>query len=339
VPPGGTFDYDFRVPDAGLFWYHPHVDTITEVAGGLYGALVVEDPTEPQGLGDEVVFVLSDIDIQDDGGLAAIPADPIFREFGTEGNVVLVNGRAKPELLARAGARQRWRFVNAARSRYFELALPGHVFTQIGTDGGFLTAPRDVDTIVLAPGERVDLSVAPQGAPGSDLAVQNIPFDRGFGTTYGRSTEDLFSIHLDASSPTSPNPLPSSLRSIDPIDMSAAHQQNVIISYLTDGDGGYQINDGGDDAMLHARVGDVDVWTIENQTDFAHPFHLHGFFFQPLDDHGQPTLQWKDTWNVPAHSRGKFVVHYDARPGNWMYHCHILEHAEIGLMGMLMLAP
>ncbi len=70
---------------------------------------------------------------------------------------------------------------------------------------------------------------------------------------------------------------------------------------------------------------------------FAHPFHLHGFFFQPLDDAGQPVrpLEWKDTIDVPVNSTRRFAVRFDDRVGMWMFHCHILDHADAGMMGML----
>jgi FtsP/CotA-like multicopper oxidase with cupredoxin domain len=72
--------------------------------------------------------------------------------------------------------------------------------------------------------------------------------------------------------------------------------------------------------------------------DFDHPFHLHGFFFQPLDSVTGAALaspEWLDTYNVPQHSSVKFAVTYDDRPGMWMFHCHILDHADAGMMGML----
>jgi FtsP/CotA-like multicopper oxidase with cupredoxin domain len=89
--------------------------------------------------------------------------------------------------------------------------------------------------------------------------------------------------------------------------------------------------------MVTARVGDTDIWTIDNETSWDHPFHLHGFFFEPIDVAGQVVHEWKDTFNVSTKTTRKIIVHYDDRPGDWMYHCHILEHAETGLMSMLML--
>ena len=86
--------------------------------------------------------------------------------------------------------------------------------------------------------------------------------------------------------------------------------------------------------------GRVEIWEIENLAEMDHPFHLHGMSFQTLDAAGNPTmpLGWKDTVNVPQNTTIRFAVQLGA-PGRWMYHCHILEHAERGMMGELEVAP
>ena len=97
VQPGETFTYDFVVPDAGIYWYHPHVMSAAQVGFGLYGAFLVEDPTETVGIADDLVLVLSDIDVTGDGELLpAHPGGTVGMLFGREGNQVLVNGTAGP---------------------------------------------------------------------------------------------------------------------------------------------------------------------------------------------------------------------------------------------------
>lgn len=125
VAPGESFVYDFVLPDAGTYWYHPHFNSAAQLGNGLYGALVVDpDEPEPEGLGDELVLVLSDVGIADDGSLKDAEAGgDLAGLFGREGNVLLVNGRVRPTLGARIGKRQRWRIVNAAKSRYFQLEI------------------------------------------------------------------------------------------------------------------------------------------------------------------------------------------------------------------------
>src|SRR5262249_58391972 len=124
------------------------------------------------GVFDERVLVLSDIELAPTGGLESPDTGgSAGMAFGREGNHVLVNGRERRRLLARSEAPERWRVVNAAKSRYFELELDGQRFTRIGGDGGLLEYSTSSDTIVLAPGERADLIVRPRGKPRADLVV------------------------------------------------------------------------------------------------------------------------------------------------------------------------
>jgi FtsP/CotA-like multicopper oxidase with cupredoxin domain len=335
IGPGGTFDYDFVVPDASTFWYHPHMNAAVQEGNGLYGAFIVDDPAEPAGLGDEVVIVLSDVDLQADGSL--LPADAggdLGTLFGREGNVLLVNGKVRPTLKARPGLRQRWRFINAAKTRYFQLALEGHRFTRIGGDGGLLTAPVDVAQPVMAPGERMDLLVVPDGASGTELVVKWIAFDRGYGSTFNHPPEDLFAVQLEGAHAETP-PLPTIQRAIAPLPTDGATPITLALTYQATP---FQLGINGvpfkDSEPLMADVGETQVWTISNTFEFAHPFHLHGFFFQVVSPPGP--LEWKDTVNVPVDGTVSFVVRYDDRPGMWMFHCHILDHAEAGMMGSLM---
>ncbi len=120
VPTGGSFTYDFVVPDAGLFWYHPHVMSAAQVGFGLYVALLVEDPAEQVGVADDTVIVLSDIGINEHGELDSPDSGGTTgMAFGREGGYVLVNGKVRPKLVMRSGAPQRWRIVNTAKSRFF----------------------------------------------------------------------------------------------------------------------------------------------------------------------------------------------------------------------------
>jgi FtsP/CotA-like multicopper oxidase with cupredoxin domain len=345
VPPGGSFDYSFTVPDAGLFWYHPHSDSAVQVGDGLYGPLLVEDPTAGGAgapLGDEVVLVLSDLDIADDGSF--LPADgggDIATLFGREGNVLLVNGKVTPTLLARAGQRQRWRIVNAAKSRYYQLALEGHTFTRIGGDGGLVTAPVVSDRLLVIPGGRADVLVTPNGRPGQVLTVRWVAYDRGFGTAYMRPDQDLFYLRMAVADPVQEDPVPDVLRAIEPLDATGAKARNITLT-MAETDGHLVLGIDGVPASMaqpyYAQVGDTDLWTIENTMDWDHPFHLHGFFFQEVDaTTGAPVPEWRDTFNVPQQQTRQMIVRYDDRPGMWMFHCHILDHAEAGMMGMLML--
>src|SRR4029450_3155144 len=115
VRPGESFDYDFVVPDAGLFWYHPHVMSAAQVGFGLYGALLVEEQNAVVPPADELVLVLSDLSLEDGKLPPADSGGVLGALLGREGNIVLVNGRQTPTLTFREGALQRWRIVNAAK--------------------------------------------------------------------------------------------------------------------------------------------------------------------------------------------------------------------------------
>jgi FtsP/CotA-like multicopper oxidase with cupredoxin domain len=172
VEPGGIFRYEFVVRDAGTYWYHPHSNSAAQVGWGLYGPIVVEDPSDPEAFGDDLVLMLSDMTLDDQGQL--LPADNggAFGDlFGREGSVLLVNGRVRPRLGARAGKPQRWRVINAARARYYRLALPGAPFVRIGGDNGLAARSERQTRLLIVPGERLDLVYTPSGAPG-----QVVPF-------------------------------------------------------------------------------------------------------------------------------------------------------------------
>ena len=341
VQPGETFTYDFVVPDAGIYWYHPHVMSAAQVGFGLYGAFLVEDPTETLEIADDLVLVLSDIDVTDDGEL--LPADTggtVGMLFGREGNRVLVNGRRLPELGARAGAPQRWRVVNAAKSRYFKLDLgEGNVFRKIGGDGGLTEYSEDHDFIVLGAGERADVLVTPTGKPGGEGLLRSLLHDRGYGSIFGRDFESLLTIRFADEPPYPTRPLPHTSRVIEPYDLEGATTIDLELTLQEDPYDqtfAYGINHVPfwKAKPILASLGEAQVWTVTNSTAWSHPLHLHGFFFMVLDESGAPVrpLEWKDTVDIPHEQTVRLAVRFDDRPGTWIFHCHILDHADGGLL-------
>ncbi|MDX2055272.1 MAG: multicopper oxidase family protein [Polyangiaceae bacterium] len=341
VLPGETFDYEFTAPDPGLYWYHPHANAAVQVGNGLYGAVLVDDPDEPKELGDELPLVVSDMALNPDGSV--LPPDSggdTGALFGREGDTLLVNGKVNPILRPRAGLRQRWRIVNTAKSRYFQIAVAGQHFTRIGGDGGKTSDPEELSAILVAPAERVDVLLTLEAEPKASLPVRWVPFDRGFGTAFNRPEALMFTMAV-ADMPGLPAPkLPAFHRDIEPLDISLA---TPIQMELTENDIGAQFALGINGVPswkaepILAKIGETQVWTVRNTIQFAHPFHLHGFFFQILDLNGVPprVREWKDTAHVPVDGTLRLAVRFDERPGMWMFHCHILEHAEAGMMGMV----
>jgi len=345
---GESFTYDFVVRDAGLFWYHPHVMSAAQVGFGLSGALLVDDPGETAAIGvsDELTLVLNDMGFDDKGTLA--PADSggsAGMVFGREGNHVLVNGRLHPTLHARAGVPQRWRIVNTAKSRFFTLYLDDVPFTIIGGDGGLNERAETRHQVLITPGERVDLIVTPTGAPGSELLLQSLLHNRGYGSIEFRAPEEMMTIALSSEPAAAARALPAMSRTIVPPIREGAVTRDLVITLPpvdTKGHSEFRINGVPywEAAPLRAEPGATEIWTVKNDTDWDHPFHLHGFFFVVLDARGEPVrpLAWKDTVNIPMRTTTRLLVTLD-EPGTWMFHCHILDHADGGLMGTVQVGP
>jgi FtsP/CotA-like multicopper oxidase with cupredoxin domain len=340
VLPGESFQYEFVFNDPGTFWYHPHINTASQVGRGMYGPIVVEDPEDPD-FGPTRVIMLSDISIREDGQF--IPLDSggeLGTLFGREGNMLLVNGKLNPTLNVQTSSRQRWRVINAARSRYFELRFDGHDFHYIGGDNGLAAESIVVRRPIIVPGQRSDLVVTLVGTPGAESQLDWIPTDRGFGSTYNRYPEPLFKVLFDASPREELPPMPAVSREIELIDTSDAVEIELELTVSqTNGRTLMGINDVpySEVVPLMAQLGESQIWRLVNRSAFAHPFHIHGYYFQVLDDNGVPVLplEWKDTVDVPVDHTVRIAIKFEDRPGTWMYHCHILDHAGAGMMGQL----
>ena len=342
VKKGESFTYDFVVRDAGLYWYHPHVMSAAQVGFGLYGALLVEDPADGVGVEDQLTLVLSDIGFDARGKLE--PADSggsAGMVFGREGDYVLVNGRRHPVLHARPGAPQRWRIVNAAKSRFFYLDLDGQPFTVIGSDGGIQEKPVTTDILLVTPGERVDVIVHPKGKAGAPLTLRGMLYNRGYGSVEYRAVEDVMTIEFTKEAPVTAKPV-TIARAIAPASTADATKVDIVLTLppMKDNKSEFQVNGlpFWKAKPYLAKLGEKQLWIVKNDSDWDHPFHLHGFFFQVIDEKGQPVrpLAWKDTVNVPMKTTVRLLVEFDERPGQWMFHCHILDHADGGLMGTVM---
>jgi FtsP/CotA-like multicopper oxidase with cupredoxin domain len=344
---GDRFTYDFVVRDAGLYWYHPHVMSAAQVGFGLYGALQVDDPEDDLDVAVDRTFVLSDIGFDKTGKLeAADSGGPAGEVFGREGQYVLVNGKRRPTMQARSGGLQRWRMINAAKSRFFLLDMDGQPFTTIGVDGGLQEYPVTGSTLLITPGERLDVLVAPTGAPGSTLVVRAMLYNRGYGSVEYRDVEDLLTIQFTKEQPLLAATLPTVRRSIEAVSTDGATEVPILLTLPPAGkDGRSEFHVNGvpywQAAPFMARLGETQIWTVNNDTVWDHPFHLHGYFFMTLDDKGEPVrpLAWKDTVNIPMKTTARFLIRFDERPGQWMFHCHILDHAEGGLMGTVQVGP
>ncbi len=237
----------------------------------------------------------------------------------------------------RSGEVQRWRVINASASRVYRLAIPGHTFLHVGNDGGLFERPVEKSEIVVASAERVELLVRGTGAPGSRTTLEALPYDRYIPQMRPDGWEKsrtLLSIDYSSAPPVQPVELPAVLRHVPPLDTLEASATRLMV--LTQGMiNGRHMDMGRVD--VQARLGATEIWEVENLVGMDHPFHLHGYQFQVLDRNGvpEPFRSWKDVANVPKHESARFIVRYDDFAGKWMFHCHILDHEDHGMMGVL----
>ena len=364
VEAGGSFDYDYQLPDnhpPGVYWYHPHHHGFVadQVFGGLYGAIIVEDPV-PIPSARERMLVISDIALAGGGQVAAV--DAMQQMDGREGDIVLVNGQVNPALTARPGERERWRIVNACVSRYLRLQLDGQLMQLLGIDSGRFENPEEVTEIVLAPGNRADLMVT--GQTGTSV-LRALAVDRGShtgtsgamtsggmmgggirGDSSGSSDTTTLATLVVAGVEVAPlaalptQPKPRDLRSatvtarrelVFDMGMSMGMGANMMVSTIN----GRVF--AGDRVDTTVAAGSVEEWTLTNTSTMDHPLHLHVWPMQLIEQNGQKVSKapWQDVVNIPARGQVRVRIAFEEFSGRTVYHCHILDHEDTGMMGVV----
>jgi FtsP/CotA-like multicopper oxidase with cupredoxin domain len=360
VEPGQTQRYEYRLPEdhpPGVYWYHPHHhgNVADQVFGGLCGAIIVEDPTDDLDVDRERVMVVADTTLDRTGSLVA--PSTMEQMMGREGELVLVNGQAAPHLEGRVGERERWRIINACTSRYLALSLPDQDASVVGRDQGRLAEPAALDDVMLTPGNRLDLLVDLR--EGSSELIAH-PVDRGGmmrgmmdggPPSGGDGPVTLARLRVAAGGrsgragraaiPAAPN-----LR-----DLRQAEVDRRRTITFEMGMGGMMGRGGGpmtftfdglefdaDRIDQEVGLGTVEEWTIGNDGPLDHPFHLHVWPMQLLELDGKPLTDplWLDVVNVPAGGQVTVRVPFEDFGGKTVYHCHILDHEDRGMMATVL---
>ena len=342
VQPGESFTYEFTPKDAGTFWFHPHVRASEQVERGLYGVLVVEDADPPKFARDET-WVLDDVLLGPDG--------EIYPEFDTRhdlahdgrwGNVVLVNGRSVPELKLAPGERIRLRLLNTSNGRVLRPDFGALDARVIAVDGQYVEKPFPMGTFEMAPGNRVDLDLAaPPSLAGTRVTVK----DR-----FTRREIDLAEVAVGGGDAAAAKdvaaPAGTRLAPDFPATSADPPRLEMRLNAVAGGPLGIQWTINGEamdrDHHEHAHtryplpLHEPSRVRFVNESYRLHPMHLHGMFFRVLARNGAPAEEsfTRDTVLVHAQETVDVVV-VPADPGTWMAHCHVLEHAEAGMMTLL----
>ncbi|MFN3197724.1 MAG: multicopper oxidase family protein [Bradymonadia bacterium] len=332
VQPGETFDYAFDLTHPGTFWFHPHFDTEGQVDRGLYGVLLVEPtdlpPPSPETY-EELVLVF-------DAAMEARPADEDGDRSAPghahgHGRLVtewLVNGELAPLAFEAPDRPVRVRIVNASNTGYLSLRWPQ--MRHIEGQQGFLPRLATPDRVVLPPGARAGF----EWLVDAPFAVETTPYSLNGGDALG---EPVTLVEVSPTTAEAPAPFPwpftgATLRA-DP-----GHTDVVYAFTGSDRSGRWRINGERPPTLTPTVVplGQGIVIELRNISPTSHPFHLHGLHFEVLSRNGLPPemATWADTVDVHIGERVRLWVPLD-NPGEWMAHCHILPHAEDGMMALL----
>lgn len=343
IQPGETFTYEFTPPEAGTFWYHPHMRPTVQIEAGLYGAFIVQEALEDQPEVDaDRIFVFDDVRLNDDGTIAPESGGGPDVMHGRTGNVLLQNGSADPRRLDMGHGRvERWRLVNTANARTFFFQFPGLEVREIGADGGLWPQRmvRTIDVLRLPVGARAELEV--RLADGVDSAtLDTLVLVQSLGGGIEERPFPMILVDHDEGQDTTDRKAGHAADfDYDRVDETTPTTHEVVLSALNDADG-FRFTINGEAfpnlERWQVQANELQVITITNQIGPEHPFHLHGQFFQVISRNGVPAWEsgWRDTVLVEGLTEVKIATYFD-NPGHWMYHCHILEHAEWGMMAML----
>ncbi|MEQ8249578.1 MAG: multicopper oxidase domain-containing protein [Alphaproteobacteria bacterium] len=363
---GETWSPQFVVKQrAAMFWYHSHMVPRTgpQVYHGLAGLIYVDDDETarldlPSDYGvDDIPLVLQDRAFGNDGSLLYSTSMPSVM-MGVRGNVLLVNGTVRPYFEART-SKLRLRILNGSNARSHTVGFAdGRTFQQIGTDGGLLERPFETSRITLAPAERTQIIVdLDDGRPAllRTLAAPNTGMMGGGGMMGGMMERmmgddlsfDVLDIRPGAQRSKSAR-LPDRLVNLGrPDPYRAVGTRRFVLQMgmggMMMGGGSFTINGKAMDMNRideAVRVGTSEIWQIENASMMSHPFHIHDVQFRVLDRNGAPPapgeMGLKDTVVVAPSERVRLLLSftdYSDPDSPYMYHCHILEHEDAGMMG------
>ncbi len=368
IQPEGSFRYTVKVPDAGLFWYHPHVREDIEQDLGLYGNILVTPKNAAKPPVDrEETLMLDDLLLDASGKIAPYGKEGATHVMmGRYGNVMLLNGQTDYSLDVRQGDVVRLYLTNTANARPFRIGIPGASMKVIASDMGPYEKEERIEWLVIGPAERyvVDVLFPQSGKKSIMHRGGGEPVEIG---TINVRASRAASVHTDAFLRN--HTVPDALSPVTSPDtyLDGRPDEILRISYSGMNHGTVTGTDGieWEDSMpmmnamtnqgnfswklVDDRTGkaNMDVhWTfglgdrkkirmINDDESMQHPIHFHGQRFLVLSVDGKPVENraWKDTFMLRSGETADVLLEL-TNPGTWMFHCHIAEHLQDGMMGL-----
>ncbi len=361
VRAGDRYTYEFQIPEnhpAVTGWYHPHhhLDVASQVFGGLAGPMIIRgelDELDELQDAEEAVLLLQDFESGFQGDEALLPS--LAKRWGREGRVQLVNGYRRPVVELPRNGLLRLRLINASASRIYRLQLAEHPWFLMATDRGAIAEPIEIETLSLSPGERADLLISGNREPG-EYRILSLPYDRGIGemvASMGDARQlpvgivapaqvTLATLRYTESDYAEPRSLPKQLIPVEPL-LEPAITREFVLDHGIDSSAdatGFTINGQSfkmDRVGTQVRLNQVEDWKIINKASMDHPFHLHTNRFQVMSRNGQleSLRAWKDTVSVGGYESVIIRIKFEDFVGRSVYHCHILDHEDQGMMGIV----
>ncbi|MCV0428065.1 MAG: multicopper oxidase family protein [Roseibium sp.] len=347
IESGQSFRYEFTPPDAGTFWYHPHCNTLEQMARGLTGVMVVEEAEDP-GFDTDLPLNIRDFRLGSDGQFIALFKARNAARGGTLGTVSTVNWKVDPVYEVTAGSLVRLRLAVTDVTRVGRYEIEGGEAQVIAIDSNPLPKPMPASEIVLSPGQRAD--VALRVPDSEDEAVRLILRRRNGSKVLARFQPKGASAGRDLRElkPLPQNPVAAP-------DLKNAEVLEFVFGWSPEGDApqsslcgtlGYtfwSINrtawpgdlPGPFDPLATLKLGKSYILRLRNETPNDHPIHLHGVSFQLLRSNKRKLAPLVTDTALLQSEETMDVALVADNPGDWAFHCHVIEHQKTGLAGFL----
>ncbi|NKD87521.1 multicopper oxidase family protein [Haematospirillum sp. 15-248] len=364
VARGEAFHYRFAPPDAGTYWYHPHYASLDQIGAGLAGILVVREADDP-GYDADIPLLIRDWRRDEKGAWLPVSDPEAAGRAGTFGGWHTVNWEREPHYQVPSGSLVRLRLCNADLTRVFKVVGKGAPAILVAVDGHPLVAPEPLQRELLGPGMRMDVVVRMPDNPGEVFELHNVssstPWVMMRLVSQGMSRRRA----LSGIVPLPPNPV--SMPSVDRaevirMDFNAGlgeggaedalwsiNKRAWVERYPEERDGmvlpvlpGQSFPEvraavcGGGTPLAVLKQGRSYILELNNFTPHLHPIHIHGLAFSLLSSSRRSirTGHFTDTALLLPKERMRVALVAD-NPGDWMVHCHIIEHQAFGMMGTI----
>ncbi|MER0040713.1 multicopper oxidase family protein [Pseudomonas sp. MGal98] len=344
VLPGEFFDYRFVTPDAGSYWYHPHESSAKQLGRGLVGPLIIEE-REPTGFSHERTLCLKSWHVDEEGAFTQFSVPREAAREGTRGRLSTINGVSLPTLELPAGQVVRLRLINVDSTITYRLNLSSGEARIYALDGNPIK-PRPLGKEYwLGPGMRIDLALKVPAVGSEELSLRNGPLRLATIKSVASSEP---AAEWPPALPANPVAEPDLAQAetlrfnfewaaslASPADEAAGRYKYWQINGQA-----WDINDKtcADRPIAKLKRDGHYIFVLRNMAQYQHPIHLHGLIFKVLDSNRRKIEPYyTDTFLLGKNETARIAFVAD-NPGVWMFHCHVIDHMETGLMAAIEIA-